>query len=223
MTSMKVDWETFWPRIVEATGETILMVALTLILGAIFGIAIGLTLYVTRKGNILENRLIFNLLNLLINIIRPIPFIIFLFAISPVTRAVIGTTIGIGGAVFPMTIAASFAIARVVENNLVSIDPGVVEAAKAMGASPLQIIFTVLIPEALGPLVLGLTFMTISLIDFSAMAGTVGGGGLGHIAQTYGYQRFDWSVMVVTVVILIVLVQIAQWVGNTLSRKIMRR
>ncbi|MBS4201251.1 ABC transporter permease [Bacillus sp. FJAT-49732] len=220
---MKVDWNTFWPRIVEATGETILMVAITLVLGSIIGIAIGLILYVTRKGNILENRFIFNLLNFLINFIRPIPFIIFLFAISPVTRLVIGTTIGIGGAVFPMTIAASFAIARVVENNLVSIDPGVVEAAKAMGASPLQIIFTVLIPEALGPLVLGLTFMTIGLIDFSAMAGIVGGGGLGHIAQTYGYQRFDWSVMVVTVVILIFLVQIAQWVGNTLSRKIMRR
>jgi D-methionine transport system permease protein len=220
---MKVDWNTFWPRIVEATGETILMVATTLILGSIIGIAIGLILYVTRKGNILENRFIFNLFNLLINFIRPIPFIIFLFAISPLTRFVIGTTIGIGGAVFPMTIAASFAIARVVENNLVSIDPGVIEAAKAMGASPLQIIFTVLIPEALGPLVLGLTFMTISLIDFSAMAGIVGGGGLGHIAQTYGYQRFDWSIMVVTVVILIILVQIAQWVGNTLSRKIMRR
>jgi D-methionine transport system permease protein len=220
---MKVDWNTFWPRIVEATGETILMVATTLILGSIIGIAIGLILYVTRKGNILENRFIFNLFNLLINFIRPIPFIIFLFAISPLTRFVIGTTIGIGGAVFPMTIAASFAIARVVENNLVSIDPGVIEAAKAMGASPLQIIFTVLIPEALGPLVLGITFMTISLIDFSAMAGIVGGGGLGHIAQTYGYQRFDWSIMVVTVVILIILVQIAQWVGNTLSRKIMRR
>lgn len=223
MTSMKVDWETFWPRILEATGETILMVAITLVLGSIIGIAIGLTLYVTRKGNILENRFIFNLLNFLINLIRPIPFIIFLFAISPLTRIVVGSTIGIGGAVFPMTIVAAFSIARVVENNLVSIDPGVVEAAKAMGASPFQIIFTVLIPEALGPLVLGLTFMSISLIDFSAMAGTVGAGGLGHIAQTYGYQRFDWSVMLVTVVILIILVQIAQWIGNTLSRKIMRR
>lgn len=177
----------------------------------------------TRKGNILENKLVFRLLNILINIIRPIPFIIFLVAISPLTRAVVGTTIGTWAAIFPMTIAASFGIARVVENNLVSIDPGVIEAAKAMGASPLQIIFTVLIPEALGPLILGLTFVTISLIDFSAMAGTVGGGGLGHVAMTYGYQRFDGSVMLVTVIILIILVQIAQWIGNTLSRKIMRR
>ncbi len=134
-----------------------------------------------------------------------------------------GTTIGTAAAVFPMTIAASFVIARVVENNLVSIDPGIIEAAKAMGASPLQIIFGVLIPEALGPLILGLTFITVGLIDFSAMAGTVGGGGLGDLAMTYGYQRFDASVMLVTIVILIVLVQIAQFAGNVISRKFLRR
>jgi len=220
---MQVDWQTFWPRIVEATGETIFMVIATLILGSILGISIGLLLFVTRKGNILENQLVSMLLNLLINFIRPIPFIIFLVAISPLTRALIGTTIGTWAAVFPMTIAASFGIARVVENNLISIDPGVIEAAKAMGASPFQIIFTVLIPEALGPLILGLTFITVSLIDFSAMAGTVGGGGLGHVAMTYGYQRFDGSVMIVTVVLLILLVQLAQWLGNTLSRKFLRR
>ncbi|VDG98491.1 methionine ABC transporter permease [Sporosarcina sp. ZBG7A] len=220
---MKVDWTTFWPRIIESTGETVLMVIATLIFGSILGISIGLLLYVTRKGNILEKQWVFQTLNILINIIRPIPFIIFLVALSPVTRAVVGSTIGTWAAIFPMTIAASFGIARIVENNLVGIDPGVVEAAKAMGASPFQIIFTVLIPEALGPLILGLTFVTISLIDFSAMAGTVGGGGLGHVAMTYGYQRFDGSVMLVTVVILIILVQVAQWIGNTFSRKVMRR
>lgn len=220
---MKVDWTTFWPRIIESTGETVLMVIATLIFGSILGISIGLLLYVTRKGNILEKQWVFQTLNILINIIRPIPFIIFLVALSPVTRAVVGSTIGTWAAIFPMTIAASFGIARIVENNLVGIEPGVVEAAKAMGASPLQIIFTVLIPEALGPLILGLTFVTISLIDFSAMAGTVGGGGLGHVAMTYGYQRFDGSVMLVTVVILIILVQVAQWIGNTFSRKVMRR
>ena len=123
-----------------------------------------------------------------------------------------------------MTIVATFVIARVVENNLVSIDPGVIEAAQAMGASPLRIIFTVLIPETLLiHLFLGLTFVSVSLIDFSAVAGTVGGGGLGHVAMTYGYQRFDGSVMLVTVVILIIMVQLAQWLGNTLSKKIMRR
>lgn len=220
---MKVNWDTFWLRIVEATGETIMMVLGTLVLSSIVGIGFGLLLYVTREGNILENRFISSLLNFFINIIRPIPFIILLFVLSPVTREVIGTTIGTGAAIFPMTIAASFVVARVVENNLVSIDPGVIEAAQAMGASPMQIIFTVLIPEALGPLILGLTFVTVGLIDFSAVAGTVGGGGLGHVAMTHGYQRFDSSVMFVTVVILIILVQLAQWIGNFLSKKIMRR
>ncbi|MCM3356796.1 MULTISPECIES: methionine ABC transporter permease [unclassified Psychrobacillus] len=220
---MKVDWSTFWPRIVEATGETIIMVIATLVFGSILGITIGLLLFVTRERNILENKIVFQVLNILINIIRPIPFIIFLVAISQLTRLVMGSTIGTAAAIFPMTIVASFSIARVVENNLVSIDPGVIEAAQAMGASPLRIIFTVLIPEALGPLILGLTFITVSLIDFSAVAGTVGGGGLGHIAMTYGYQRFDGSVMLVTVIILIVLVQLAQWLGNALSKKFIRR
>lgn len=220
---MKVDWALFWPRILEATGQTIYMVLLTLIFGAIIGIVIGLLLYVTRENNIMESKVVFTILNILVNIIRPIPFIIFLVALSPLTRIVMGTTIGTTAAIFPMTIAAAFSIARVVENNLISIDPGVIEAAKAMGASSWQIVFTVLIPEALGPLMLGLTFVTVGLIDFSAVAGTVGGGGLGHIAITYGYQRFDTSVMIVTVVILIVLVQLAQWLGNTVSKKILRR
>lgn len=220
---MKVDWQTFWPRIVEATGQTLTMVIATLIFSTIIGTIIGLTLFATRKGGILENRWVAIILNLGINIIRPIPFVILLVALMPLTRAVVGTTIGTAAAIFPITIAASFVVARVVENNLISIDPGVIEAAEAMGASPLQIIRTVLIPEALGPLVLGLTFVTVSLIDFSAVAGTVGGGGLGHIAMTHGYQRFDTSVIVVTVVILIILVQLAQWLGNTLSSKILRR
>lgn len=220
---MKVEWSIFYQRIIEATGETITMVILTLILGSILGILVGLALFVSRQGNILENRFLYGLLNLIINVVRPIPFIVFLVFLMPVTRLVMGTTIGVGAAVFPMAIMATFSVARIVEQNLLSIDPGVIEAAKAMGASPFQIVFTVLIPEALGPLILGLTFVTVSLIDFSAVAGYVGGGGLGHIAITYGYQRFDTSVMVVTVIVLILLVQIAQWLGNTLSKKIMRR
>ncbi|GIN86104.1 ABC transporter permease [Heyndrickxia sporothermodurans] len=220
---MQVDWSTFWPRIVQASGQTVTMVIITLIFATIIGSVIGLLLFVTRKGNILENKTISTILNILINIIRPIPFIIFLVAISPLTRAVMGSTIGTAAAIFPMTIAASFGIARVVENNLVSIDPGIIEAAKAMGASKLQIIFGVLIREALGPLILGITFITVGLIDFSAMAGTVGGGGLGDLAMTYGYQRFDTSVMFVTVVLLIILVQIAQFIGNYLARIFLRR
>lgn len=176
---MKVDWQTFWPRIVEATFETLTMVLTTLAFSTIIGTIIGLTLFVTRKGGILENKWVSFILNLGINIIRPIPFVILLVALTPLTRLVVGSIIGTAAAIFPITIAASFVVARVVENNLISIDPGVIEAAEAMGASPFQIIRTVLIPEALGPLILGLTFVTVSLIDFSAVAGTVGGGGLG--------------------------------------------
>ncbi|MDP1510052.1 methionine ABC transporter permease [Paenibacillus sp. CMAA1739] len=220
---MRVNWDTFWLKIVEATGETLLMVVVTLIFASILGLMIGLVLYVTRKGSLFENKFVFMSLNLLINIIRPIPFIIFLVAISPFTRLVIGTTIGTSAAIFPMTIVAAFAVARIVENNLVSIDPGMIEAAKALGATPFQIITGVLIREALGPLILGLTFITVALIDFSAMAGTVGGGGLGNLAMTYGYQRFDTSVMIVTIVLLIVFVQVAQYAGNYLSRKFLRR
>ena len=220
---MKVDWQTFWPRIVEATFETLTMVLTTLAFSTIIGTIIGLTLFVTRKGGILENKWVSFILNLGINIIRPIPFVILLVALTPLTRLVVGSIIGTAAAIFPITIAASFVVARVVENNLISIDPGVIEAAEAMGASPFQIIRTVLIPEALGPLILGLTFVTVSLIDFSAVAGIVGGGGLGHVAMTHGYQRFDTSVIVVTVVILIILVQLSQWLGNKISRKILRR
>ncbi|MBU5212303.1 methionine ABC transporter permease [Heyndrickxia oleronia] len=220
---MQVDWSTFWPRVVQASGQTVTMVIFTLIFSTIIGTIIGLLLFVTRKGNILENKTVSTILNIFINIIRPIPFIIFLVAISPITRMVMGSTIGTAAAIFPMTIAASFGIARVVENNLVSIDPGIIEAAKAMGAGKLQIIFGVLIREALGPLILGITFITVGLIDFSAMAGTVGGGGLGDLAMTYGYQRFDTQVMIVTVVLLIILVQIAQFVGNYLARIFLRR
>ncbi|KYG94159.1 methionine ABC transporter permease [Paenibacillus jamilae] len=220
---MRVNWDTFWLKVVEATGETLLMVVVTLIFASILGLMIGLVLYVTRKGSLFENKFVFMFLNLLINIIRPIPFIIFLVAISPFTRLIMGTTIGTSAAIFPMTIVAAFAVARIVENNLVSIDPGMIEAAKALGATPFQIITGVLIREALGPLILGLTFITVALIDFSAMAGTVGGGGLGNLAMTYGYQRFDTSVMIVTIFLLIIFVQVAQYAGNYLSRKFLRR
>ncbi|WP_374777553.1 ABC transporter permease subunit [Streptomyces sp. NBC_01310] len=131
--------------------------------------------------------------------------------------------IGTDAPIFPMTVVATFGIARIVESNLLSVEPGVIEAARSMGASPLRILLTVLVPEALGPLVLGLTFMLVALIDFSAVAGTAGGGGVGNLAMTYGYLRFDTSVMVVTVLVLIALVQSAQLLGNAVSRKVLRR
>lgn len=220
---MRVDWTTFWQSLLVATGETLAMVLVTLLFASVLGIGLGLLLFLSRTGGLFENRVLFVLLNLVINIVRPIPFIIFLVAVSPMTRMVVGTTIGIAAAIFPMILVAACAIARVVENNLMSVDPGMIEAARALGATPLQIITGVLIREALGPLIMGLTFITVALVDFSAVAGMVGGGGLGNLAMTYGYNRFNTSVMVVTVVILIVLVQLAQHAGNYFSRRIMRR
>ncbi|HDR7610295.1 TPA: ABC transporter permease [Bacillus mycoides] len=220
---MRVDWSIFWPRILDATGDTLLMVIVTLVFATILGIPLGLLLYVTRKGNFLENKWVFSILNIVINTIRPVPFIIFLVALSPITRSVIGTTIGTAAAIFPMTLVASIGIARMVETNLVSVPKGVIEAAQAMGASPLRIVFEILVPEALAPLILGVTFMTVGLIEFSAVAGLVGGGGLGDLAMTYGYQRFDTSVMFVTVVLLIILVQVAQNLGNYFAKVFLRR
>jgi len=136
---------------------------------------------------------------------------------------VVGSILGLNAATFAIIIAAAFGAARIVEQNLVSIDPGVIEAARAMGASPLRIIFTVIIPEALGPLILGATFMFIAIVDMSAMAGYVGAGGLGDFAIQYGYRAFDNNVTYVTLVVIIVIVQIAQLFGNWLARRIMRR
>ncbi|MFF3013336.1 methionine ABC transporter permease [Streptomyces sp. NPDC057939] len=220
---MKADWSTFWPKVVEATGETVYMVLITLALSTVGGLVVGLSLYATRKGGVLPNRIVHAVLGTFINVIRPVPFIIAIVALAPVTRAVVGTMIGTDAAIFPMTIVATFGIARIVESNLLSVEPGVIEAARSMGAGPLRILLTVLVPEALGPLVLGLTFMLVALIDFSAVAGTVGGGGVGNLAMTYGYLRFDTSVMVVTVLVLIGLVQCAQFLGNRLARRILRR
>ncbi|GAA3385106.1 methionine ABC transporter permease [Streptomyces racemochromogenes] len=220
---MKADWSTFWPKVLDATGETVYMVLITLALSSAGGLAVGLALYATRKGGVLPNRVVHAVLGTFINVIRPVPFIIAIVALAPVTRAVVGTMIGTDAAVFPMTVVATFGIARIVESNLLAVEPGVVEAARSMGAGPLRILLTVLVPEALGPLVLGLTFMLVALIDFSAVAGTVGGGGVGNLAMTYGYLRFDTSVMVVTVLVLIVLVQSAQFLGDRVSRRILRR
>lgn len=148
---------------------------------------------------------------------------ILLAALSPVMLQTIGTSIGIKAGIFAMVVAATFAISRIVEQNLVSIDPGVIEAARAMGASKLRIMFSVMLPEALGPLILGYTFIVIGVVDMSAMAGAVGGGGIGDFAIRYGYQRFDWNVTLVAIIIIVILVQLVQLVGNLLARKIMRR
>jgi D-methionine transport system permease protein len=162
-------------------------------------------------------------LNVVVNFIRPIPFIIFMTAIAPLTQLVLGTFLGTPAAIFPMTIAATFGISRIVEQNLVTIEPGVIEAARAMGSSPWRIITTLLIPEALGPLILGYTFIFVAIVDLSAIAGSIGGGGLGDFAISYGYQRYNWAVTWIAVITIVVLVQAAQFLGNWLARKALRR
>ncbi len=223
VSGKNTNWDNLGPMLGEAFGQTLYMVCIAMIIGGLAGLAIGVLLYTTRDGGVLRSKGLYQILNVLINFVRPIPFIILVTAIGPLTKSVVGTTIGTEAAVFVMSIAATFAIARLVEQNLMSIDPGVLEAARAMGAGPWRIIRTVIIPEALGPLVLGYTFAFIAVVDMSAMAGYIGGGGLGNFAITYGYQAFDWNVTLVTTLVIILIVQIAQLFGNWLAKKIMRR
>ncbi|KQL21297.1 methionine ABC transporter permease [Cytobacillus solani] len=210
-------------QIIEALIETIQMVAFSLLFSAVLGLPLGILLVITRKGHLLENLPVFNVSNGIINIFRSVPFIILMVAIIPVTRLIVGTSIGTAAAVVPLVFYAGPYIARLIENSLLEVDPGVLEAAQAMGATPAQIIFKFLIPEALSSLVLAFTIATIGLVGASAMAGAVGGGGLGDLAITYGYQRFDTMVMLITVGILVVMVQGLQTFGNILSKRIRRR
>lgn len=210
-------------QIIEAIIETVQMVGISFIFSIILGLPLGIALFVTRNGQILENKPIFAVLNGIINIFRSIPFIILLVAIIPITRLIVGTSIGTAAAIVPLVFYAGPYIARLVESSLLEVDEGVLEAANAMGATPFQTIFLFLLPEVLSSLVVNFTIATIGLIGASAMAGTVGGGGIGDLAITYGYQRFDTTTMAITVIILIIMVQGLQSLGNYLSRKIRRR
>ncbi|SDU77761.1 methionine ABC transporter permease [Jiangella alkaliphila] len=220
---MNRDWSELSPLLWESVRETLYIVGVTVGVGGVLGLVLGVLLYATRRGNLLQNVVVFTVLNVAVNIVRPIPFIIFITAVGPVTLAVVGTTIGNQAVIFAMSIMATFVTARIVEQNLVATDPGVIEAARAMGASRLRILVTVLVPEALAPLILGFTFLVIGIVDMSALAGYVGGGGLGNFAIVYGYQRFNWEVTLVTVLVIIGMVQLAQLLGNWLARKALHR
>lgn len=209
-------------QLLQALYETLYMVSIALFLGAVIGIPLGVLLVITRKQGIWPNIVIHLVLNPLINILRSLPFIILLIAIVPFTKLVVGTSIGTTAAIVPLTVYVAPYIARLVENSLLEVDEGIIEAAKAMGASPLQIIRYFLIPEALGSLVLAITTAIIGLIGSTAMAGAVGGGGIGDLALVYGYQRFDTTVIIITVIVLVIIVQVIQTLGNVLARFIRR-
>ena len=219
----QMDWDRLGPTYFQAIQDTLFMVIITMIVGGFFGLIIGLFLYTTRQGGVLQNKVVYWVLNILVNFFRPIPFIIMIAMLYAVTLAVVDTTIGREAATFVMCVTATFTVARIVEQNLVAIDPGVIEAARAMGAGPWRIIRTVIIPEALGPLSLGFTFIFIAVIDMSAMAGYIGGGGLGDFAIVYGYRAYQPEVTWLAVITIVIIVQLAQLLGNYLSRKVMRR
>ena len=199
------------------------MVLATLLIGGVLGLALGLALYTTRRGGLLANRAVFGVANLLVNVFRPIPFLILLMVIAPVTVALIGTRLGSTAMIVPLSFAATFGVSRIVEQNLVAIDPGVIEAARATGASRWRIVTTLVVPEALGPLILGFTFVFVAIVDMSALAGVLDGGGLGAFALDYGYKRWNYAVVWITVLVIILLVQVAQAIGNRLSRHVLRR
>ncbi len=206
--------------LIKSFWETGYMVVASTILASLIGIPLGIILTVTRKNHILPNAAVNSVLGVIVNATRSTPFIILMVAIIPLTRMLVGSSIGTTAAIVPLTISAAPFIARVIESSLLEINPGVIEAAQSMGASPLQIITKVLLPESLHSIVLGITLAVIALIGYSAMAGVLGGGGLGDLAIRYGYQRFQPDVMIVTVVILILLVQAIQYLGDTLSKKL---
>ncbi|MFA1820361.1 methionine ABC transporter permease [Virgibacillus oceani] len=212
--------EDWLPIIWEATVQTFQMVSIALVLAILLGIPLGILVVLTRPGQALENKWVYQVLNLVINIVRSIPFIILLFFILPFTKFLVGTTIGVQGVIVPLVLYTAPYIARLIENSLLEVDAGVVEAYKAMGIKKRQIIWNVMLREARPSIILGLTIATVSLIGATAMAGLVGAGGLGDLAYRYGHLRYEAEVMYATVIILIILVQGVQSFGNRLAARL---
>ena len=218
-----MDWSIWLPSFWSSTLDTLYMVGVATVFTVVLGLPLGVLLVATDSRGLTPAPALNQVVGAIVNAARSLPFIILLVAVIPFTRLVAGTSIGATAAIVPLTLAAIPFFARVAETSLREVDRGLVEAAEAMGCAPGQIIVKVLIPEALPSLILGVTITVISLIGYSAMAGAIAGGGLGDLAIRYGYQRFETGVMLVTVILLIVLVQGIQVLGNTLARKVSRR
>ncbi|MBA5851897.1 ABC transporter permease [Clostridium sp. cel8] len=212
--------ELFNQILLPAIGETIYMVFVSTFLSVIIGFIPAILLIVTDKHGLKPNRVIYKIFDVIVNVLRSFPFIILMIAIFPLTRLIVGKAIGTTAAIVPITIASAPFAARVIESSLKEVDPGVIEAAKSFGASNIQIIFKVMIKEALPSIVLGITLTTISIVGCSAIAGAIGAGGLGQVAINYGYYRFETKIMVYTVIILIIFVQLIQTIGNFLYKKL---
>ncbi|AHD05424.1 methionine ABC transporter permease [Paenibacillus larvae] len=212
-----------WDEISKATVQTMTMLGISILFTFIIGLPLGILLYITSKGNFLQNRFIYSILSVVVNILRSVPFVILMIAMIPLTKILVGKSIDVQGTIPPLVVAAAPFFARLVETSLREVDRGVIEAAQSMGASYRQIIFRVLLPESLSGLIAGITITTVSLVSYTAMAGLIGGGGLGDLAIRYGYQRFDTAVMLVTIVILLILVQILQMIGDRLVLRFSRK
>ena len=229
MRDLIVQWLTqitapFWKsslsmdQFVTALQETFHMVFFAMLFGTIWGFIQAIILLVTRPNGILPNKVIYHVLNPLVNALRSLPFIILLIAVIPLTIALVGPSIGTWAPIVPLSNYGGPYIGRLTETSLLEVNDGIIESAQAMGASPLQIIFKFIVPEARSSLILNLTTATISLIGATAMAGAVGAGGIGDLAISYGYQRFDTSVVILTVIVLLIIVQLVQSLGDWLSK-----
>jgi D-methionine transport system permease protein len=205
-----------WAEIGLATVDTLTMLAFSVLFTVLIGLPLGVILFLTSKGQLLQNRTFYSIVSVVVNILRSVPFIILMILLIPVTRIIVGTSLGVEGSIPPLVIGAAPFFARLVETSLREVDRGVIEAAKSMGASNWQIIWNVLLPESRPGLIAAITITTVTLVSYTAMSGVIGGGGLGDLAIRYGYQRFQTDVMVVTVVLLLVLVQILQTIGDRL-------
>ena len=211
------------PDINQAFIQTLYMITISLLIAIVIGLPIGILLYVTEKGLFMENRLVKNCLGFVVNLIRSVPFIILLVALLPLTDLIVGSTIGPTAASVSLSVAAIPFFARIVETAFREIYKGVIEAAIAVGATPWMIIKDVLLLEARSGIISGITLTLISLIGFSAMAGTVGGGGIGDLAIRFGYYRYDNTIMIATVLILIILVQVIQLLGDFVAKVVDKR
>lgn len=212
-----------WSEIWQASYETLYMVTLSLLFSVLLGLPLGVTLVLTAKGSLLENQWLYQCLSVIVNLFRSIPFIILLVLIIPFTKWIVGTSIGVDAAIPPLVVGAAPFFARLVETALREVDRGIIEAAQAMGASTWQIIWRVLLPEARPGLIAGMTITAVSLVGYSAMAGAIGGGGLGDLAIRYGYQRFQTGVMLITTGIMVLFVQVMQTAGDKLVLKYTRK
>lgn len=220
----------YWPEIGQGTLDTLIMTGTSLAFTVLLGLPVGVTLFLTSWSQRSERPLIaraqswiYRMLSLVVNVLRSLPFLILLIVLIPTTRALVGTSLGVAGSIPPLVIAAAPFFARLVENLLREIESGVFEACRAMGATTRQTVLWALLPETLPGLVAAITVTAIALIGYSAMSGVIGGGGLGDLAVRYGYQRFNTSVMVVTVAILVVLVQVVQGVGDRVVARLSHR